>query len=136
MDRNEFVRKADEKLKLIRTEYGFNQEKMADVLGISKKTLVRQSLCGRIFHGRLAGRKPLALRIFGIGDRQYADLLLESENHRGKPAEGFQAVREKIRRHIHRQALCLIIGISKAADKDKAHAALYHVQDYGGAGTG
>jgi len=41
MDRNEFVRKADEKLKLIRTEYGFNQEKMADVLGISKKTLVQ-----------------------------------------------------------------------------------------------
>ncbi len=41
MDRNEFVRKADEKLKLVRTEYGFNQEKMADVLGISKKTLVQ-----------------------------------------------------------------------------------------------
>lgn len=41
MDRNEFVSKADDKLKLVRTEYGYNQEKMADVLGISKKTLVQ-----------------------------------------------------------------------------------------------
>ena len=41
MDRNEFIGKADEKLKLIRTEYGYNQEKMADILGISKKTLVQ-----------------------------------------------------------------------------------------------
>ena len=41
MDRNEFVGKADEKLKLVRTEYGYNQEKMADILGISKKTLVQ-----------------------------------------------------------------------------------------------
>ena len=41
MDRNEFVGKADDKLKLVRTEYGYNQEKMADILGISKKTLVQ-----------------------------------------------------------------------------------------------
>jgi DNA-binding XRE family transcriptional regulator len=41
MDRIEFVGKADEKLKLVRTEYGLNQETMADVLGISKKTLVQ-----------------------------------------------------------------------------------------------
>jgi DNA-binding XRE family transcriptional regulator len=41
MDRSEFVGKADEKLKLVRTEYGLNQEKMADILGISKKTLVQ-----------------------------------------------------------------------------------------------
>ena len=41
MDRNEFVDKAGDKLKLVRTEYGLNQEKMADVLGISKKTLVQ-----------------------------------------------------------------------------------------------
>ena len=41
MDRNEFIGKANEKLKLVRTEYGYNQEKMADVLGISKKTLVQ-----------------------------------------------------------------------------------------------
>jgi len=30
----------DEKLKLIRTEYGLTQDKMASILGISKKTLI------------------------------------------------------------------------------------------------
>lgn len=41
MNRNEFVGITDEKLKLVRTEFGYNQEKMADILGISKKTLVQ-----------------------------------------------------------------------------------------------
>jgi DNA-binding XRE family transcriptional regulator len=41
MDRNAFVGRADDKLKLVRTEFGFNQEKMADILGISKKTLIQ-----------------------------------------------------------------------------------------------
>lgn len=41
MDRKEFTGIADEKLKLVRTEYGLNQEKMAEVLGVSKKTLVQ-----------------------------------------------------------------------------------------------
>ena len=41
MERNEFIGKADEKLKLVRTEYDFNQERMAEILGISKKTLVQ-----------------------------------------------------------------------------------------------
>lgn len=41
MNRNEFIQKADNKVKLVRTEYDFNQEKMADILGISKKTLVQ-----------------------------------------------------------------------------------------------
>lgn len=41
MDRKEFIGIADEKLKLVRTEYGLNQEKMAEVLGVSKKTLVQ-----------------------------------------------------------------------------------------------
>ncbi|MDO5689311.1 MAG: helix-turn-helix transcriptional regulator [Tissierellia bacterium] len=40
MKRDDFVRLLDEKLKLIRTEYGLTQDKMAVVLGISKKTLV------------------------------------------------------------------------------------------------
>ncbi|WP_027399190.1 helix-turn-helix transcriptional regulator [Anaerovorax odorimutans] len=40
MNRIEFINKANSKLKLVRTEYGYNQEKMATVLGISKKTLV------------------------------------------------------------------------------------------------
>jgi DNA-binding XRE family transcriptional regulator len=41
MNRNEFIKKADDKLKLVRTEYGYNQEKMAAILGLSKKTLVQ-----------------------------------------------------------------------------------------------
>lgn len=41
MDRNQFTRSIDERIKLIRTEYGLTQEKMADVLGISKKTLIQ-----------------------------------------------------------------------------------------------
>jgi DNA-binding XRE family transcriptional regulator len=40
MEKNQFVKLMDEKLKLIRTEYGLTQDKMATVLGISKKTLV------------------------------------------------------------------------------------------------
>ena len=40
MTREEFIKMMDERLKLVRTEYGFTQEKMALVLGISKKTLV------------------------------------------------------------------------------------------------
>ena len=40
MNREEFIRICNKKEKLVRTEYEFSQEKMADVLGISKKTLV------------------------------------------------------------------------------------------------
>lgn len=40
MERILFISQMDQKLKLIRTEYGLTQEKMADILGISKKTLV------------------------------------------------------------------------------------------------
>jgi len=40
MERNQFVKLMDEKLKLIRTEYGLTQDKMAVLLGLSKKTLI------------------------------------------------------------------------------------------------
>lgn len=40
MERTEFVALLDRQIKLVRTEYGLNQEVMARVLGISKKTLV------------------------------------------------------------------------------------------------
>ena len=40
MNKDEFIKILDGKLKLIRTEYGLTQDKMASVLGISKKTLV------------------------------------------------------------------------------------------------
>ncbi|MBC8059756.1 MAG: helix-turn-helix domain-containing protein [Clostridiaceae bacterium] len=41
MTRVEFIKKVDEKVKLIRTENGYTQDKMAETLGISKKTLVQ-----------------------------------------------------------------------------------------------
>lgn len=40
MERKQFINLMDEKLKLIRTEYGLSQDKMAAILGISKKTLI------------------------------------------------------------------------------------------------
>lgn len=41
MDRVGFINKASEKLKLIRIERDYTQDKMAEILGISKKTLVQ-----------------------------------------------------------------------------------------------
>ena len=40
MTRETFVASMDRQVKLVRTEYGFTQDVMAKVLGISKKTLV------------------------------------------------------------------------------------------------
>ena len=40
MNREEFIREMDRQLKLVRTEYGYTQEMMASILGLSKKTLV------------------------------------------------------------------------------------------------
>ena len=40
MTREEFIKQMDGQTKLVRTEYGFTQDIMARVLGISKKTLV------------------------------------------------------------------------------------------------
>ena len=40
MNRSQFVNQMNGMLKLIRTEYGLTQDKMAAILGISKKTLV------------------------------------------------------------------------------------------------
>lgn len=41
MSKIEFIEKIDSELKLIRTEAGFTQETMAQIIGISKKTLVQ-----------------------------------------------------------------------------------------------
>lgn len=41
MTRFDFIKIASEKLKLIRIESSFTQDKMAEILGISKKTLVQ-----------------------------------------------------------------------------------------------
>jgi DNA-binding XRE family transcriptional regulator len=40
MTRKTFIQEMDIHLKLVRTEYGYTQEMMAQVLGLSKKTLV------------------------------------------------------------------------------------------------
>ena len=40
MERTEFISLMNQKIKLIRTEFDLTQEKMADAIGISKKTLV------------------------------------------------------------------------------------------------
>nr|WP_288452517.1 transcriptional regulator [uncultured Anaerostipes sp.] len=40
MTREEFIALCDGKEKMIRTEYGFSQQKMSEVIGISKKKLV------------------------------------------------------------------------------------------------
>lgn len=40
MDRIEFISVMNHKIKLIRTEYDLTQEKMAEAIGLSKKTLV------------------------------------------------------------------------------------------------
>jgi DNA-binding XRE family transcriptional regulator len=41
LDRKEYIEKLNEKLKLIRNERGFTQDRMAEVMGISKKTLIQ-----------------------------------------------------------------------------------------------
>ncbi len=40
MNRNELTYEISRKIRLIRTEYGLSQERMAEILGISKKSLV------------------------------------------------------------------------------------------------
>ncbi|MGD6844265.1 helix-turn-helix transcriptional regulator [Bacillus infantis] len=50
MTREEIIMKVSEKLRLIRTEAGYTQDKMADIIGISKKTLV-QIEKGRAYAG-------------------------------------------------------------------------------------
>lgn len=41
MTRDEIIIKVSEKFRLIRTEAGYTQDKMADIIGVSKKTLVQ-----------------------------------------------------------------------------------------------
>ncbi len=41
MTRDEIIIQVSEKLRLIRTEAGYTQDKMADIIGVSKKTLVQ-----------------------------------------------------------------------------------------------
>ncbi|WP_053361779.1 helix-turn-helix domain-containing protein [Bacillus sp. FJAT-27251] len=48
MMREEVIAKVSEKVRMVRTEAGYTQDKMADIIGVSKKTLV-QIEKGRIY---------------------------------------------------------------------------------------
>jgi DNA-binding XRE family transcriptional regulator len=50
MNREEIIRLVSDKLRLIRTEAGYTQDKMAEIIGVSKKTLV-QIEKGRVLAG-------------------------------------------------------------------------------------
>jgi DNA-binding XRE family transcriptional regulator len=50
MNREEIIRLVYDKLRLIRTEAGYTQDKMAEIIGVSKKTLV-QIEKGRVLAG-------------------------------------------------------------------------------------
>ncbi|MHC1685259.1 MAG: helix-turn-helix transcriptional regulator [Clostridiaceae bacterium] len=41
MNREEFIKQIDMRIKLIRNEFEYTQDKMAEVIGISKKTLIQ-----------------------------------------------------------------------------------------------
>ena len=86
MTREEFVAELDGLAKLVRTEYGFSQEVMARVLGISKKTLVEiekgrrslgwtgaAALCAifpdsQVLSGRLGGEAGELIRALAFRD--------------------------------------------------------------------
>ena len=66
MTKKEFAAALDSALKAVRKEYGFTQEKMAAVLGISKKTLVEMDGCGGI-----CGNFPRKLHFAGAVRRRF-----------------------------------------------------------------
>ncbi|MER1957370.1 MAG: helix-turn-helix domain-containing protein [Solibacillus sp.] len=41
MEQQQFIRLISEKMKLVRNEHGYSQDKMAEILGLSKKTLLQ-----------------------------------------------------------------------------------------------
>lgn len=72
MTKEEYVQRMDEQEKLVRTEYGLTQDKMALALGISKKTLVeiekgRRSLgwTGAAAMGSIFGQSRILQSEFG-----------------------------------------------------------------------
>ncbi len=89
MNRDDFIKKLDKKIKLIRNEKGFTQDKMAEVIGISKKTLIqiekgRASLrwAGAVAVGFLFKDSEILQMTFG-GEPQDIILSLAFENYEG-----------------------------------------------------
>ncbi|MGG0719268.1 helix-turn-helix domain-containing protein [Robertmurraya massiliosenegalensis] len=60
MTREEIILKVSEKLRLIRTEAGYTQDKMAEIIGVSKKTLVQ------IEKGRMYANWPTVVTISAL----------------------------------------------------------------------
>ncbi|WHY78866.1 helix-turn-helix domain-containing protein [Neobacillus sp. WH10] len=60
MTRDEIIMQVSEKLRLIRTEAGYTQDKMADIIGVSKKTLVQ------IEKGRVRANWPTVVSICAL----------------------------------------------------------------------
>ena len=73
MTKKEFAAALDSALKAVRKEYGFTQEKMAAVLGISKKTLVEigAQLSGMDGCGGICGNFPRKLHFAGAVRRRF-----------------------------------------------------------------
>lgn len=60
MTREEIILRVSEKLRLIRTEAGYTQDKMAEVIGVSKKTLVQ------VEKGRLYANWPTVVTVCAL----------------------------------------------------------------------
>lgn len=60
MTRDEIILKVSEKLRLIRTEAGYTQDKMAEIIGVSKKTLVQ------VEKGRMYANWPTVVTICAL----------------------------------------------------------------------
>lgn len=82
MTKDEFIKQCNDIEKLIRTEFSFSQEKMSEILGISKKTLVE------IEKGRssLGWTGSIALCILFI------DSKILSDTFGGEPSDIIQAL--------------------------------------------
>lgn len=90
MERERFVSACDENLKSVRTEFSFNQEKMAYILGISKKTLVeiekgRSSLgwSGSVTLCSLFSGSAVLISVFG---ENLADVMRNIAFESGEPS--------------------------------------------------
>lgn len=54
LTRDEIILKVSEKMRLIRTEAGYTQDKMAEIVGVSKKHLYKLKKAGPMLVGRLS----------------------------------------------------------------------------------
>ena len=80
MNKKEFIEICDFKLKLIRTEFSFSQDKMAIILGISKKTLYqhftdKDDLVGKFIDNEISLRKEEICSCFKAGYNAIEELL-------------------------------------------------------------